>query len=81
MFLVFVGLIGLNCIVAIVFIKQLSLVRDDEEALKKKGAAWIKAKADKKRGERDVERGEGSAHESTVVESTAVELEEARPKS
>lgn len=79
LFLVFVGLIGLNCIVAIFFIKRISLTRDDEEALKKKGAAWIKARSEKKHGGagKDVEKGEGSssAH-GTVQEETAVELDE-----
>lgn len=52
-FLIFVGLQGFNCLVALAFIKRISLQREDEEALKARGKAIMEARKEKRRAKHD----------------------------
>lgn len=62
---------------ALFLIKRISLKRDDDEAMKEKGRAWIEAKKVKRKAAAAGKDGEAEKGEVSAVgqESTAVEVE------
>ncbi|KAM0750320.1 MFS general substrate transporter [Meredithblackwellia eburnea MCA 4105] len=80
-FYMFTGMLAWNFLVALLFIKRISLKRDDEQALKAKGKAWMEHRKNKgkEHGDADVEKGALSSSPASEHE-TVVDREEESTK-
>ncbi|KAK4051903.1 hypothetical protein OIV83_002608 [Microbotryomycetes sp. JL201] len=65
LFLVLVGMQGLNCLLALTFVKRISLTRGDEAELKARGKALLEAKKAKKAAKHQ-QQGQGHAMDADV---------------
>lgn len=76
-FQVLIAFIGIDFCLALVFLKRISLTRDDEAQMKERGKELIEHRAAKKRGHRDHDLEKGELEESEATTATLPALSSA----